>query len=123
MLYTVHCTRCYGIDQQRENVGGAQQADDTENTSAEHQQPSGEVGKEPDAVNALSEEESEAREDGNEESQERDRRRSTRTRKQPAWLKGGEYGKTIQKKQTKDLDWKQGEKFKLPPKYAFNGYL
>lgn len=46
------------------------------------------------------------------ERQERDVRRSTRTRKQPAWLRSGEYINTIQQKQTKDLEWKQGEKLK-----------
>lgn len=110
--YDVHVQDVTGEDQQRENVGDAQQADDTGNTFTEHQQPSAEEREEPDAVNALSDEESEALEDENEESQERDIRRSTRTRKQPAWLRSGEYVNTIQQKQTKDLEWKQGEKLK-----------
>lgn len=47
-----------------------------------------------------------------EESQKRDIRRSTRTRKQPAWLRSGEYVNTIHQKQTKDQELKQGETLK-----------
>lgn len=110
--HDVHVQDVTGEDQQRENVRDAQQADDTENRFAEHQQPLAEEREETDAVNALSDEELEALEYENEERQERDVRRSTRTRKQPAWLRSGEYVNTIQQKQTKDLEWKQGEKLK-----------
>lgn len=110
--HDVHVQDVTGEDQQRENVRDAQQADDTDNSFAEHQLPLAEEREETDAVNALSDEELEALEYENEERQERDVRRSTRTRKQPAWLRSGEYVNTIQQKQTKDLEWKQGEKLK-----------
>uniref|UniRef100_A0A8W8I6F3 Uncharacterized protein n=1 Tax=Magallana gigas TaxID=29159 RepID=A0A8W8I6F3_MAGGI len=110
--HDVHVQDVTGEDQQRENVRDAQQADDTDNSFAEHQLPLAEEREETDAVNALSDEELEALEYETEERQERDVRRSTRTRKQPAWLRSGEYVNTIQRKQTKDLEWKQGEKLK-----------
>uniref|UniRef100_A0A8W8NUA6 Uncharacterized protein n=1 Tax=Magallana gigas TaxID=29159 RepID=A0A8W8NUA6_MAGGI len=110
--HDVHVQDVTGEDQQRENVRDAQQADDTDNSFAEHQLPLAEEREETDAVNALSDEELEALEYENKERQERDVRRSTRTRKQPAWLRSGEYVNTIQQKQTKDLEWKQGEKLK-----------
>lgn len=93
--YDVHVQCVTWVDKPRENVGDAQQSDDTDNIFAEHQQPLAEERKESDAVNALSEKESEALKDENEENQERDLRKSTITRKQLAWFRSDENVNTI----------------------------
>lgn len=93
--YDVHVQCVTWVDRPRENVGDAQQSDDTDNIFAEHQQPLAEERKESDAVNALSEKESEALKDENEENQERDLRKSTITRKQLAWFRSDENVNTI----------------------------